>query len=32
MNKGAFQISREIFENPIWEDIPKFRIFFFNIR
>lgn len=29
MNKGAFQTSREIFENPIWEDVPKFRIFFY---
>ncbi|SES03103.1 DnaD domain-containing protein [Salipaludibacillus aurantiacus] len=29
--KGAFQISREIFENPIWNDIPKFRIFFFIV-
>ncbi|PAE27887.1 hypothetical protein CHI07_16950 [Paenibacillus sp. 7884-2] len=27
--KGAFQTSREIFENPIWSDIPKFRIFFY---
>lgn len=27
--KGAFQISREIFENQIWQDIPKFRIFFY---
>lgn len=27
--KGAFQTSREIFENPIWNDIPKFRIFFY---
>lgn len=27
--KGAFQTSREIFENPIWTDIPKFRIFFY---
>lgn len=29
MMKGAFQISREIFENQIWQDIPKFRIFFY---
>ncbi len=29
MNKGAFQTSRNIFENPIWSDIPKFRIFFY---
>ncbi|MEA1855615.1 DnaD domain protein [Cytobacillus sp. OWB-43] len=27
--KGAFQTSRGIFENPIWNDIPKFRIFFY---
>lgn len=27
--KGAFQTSREIFEHPIWNDIPKFRIFFY---
>lgn len=29
--KGSFQTSREIFENPIWSDIPKFRIFFYII-
>ncbi len=29
MNKGAFIISREIFENPIWQDVQKFRIFFY---
>lgn len=29
--KGAFQISREIFDNPIWNDIPKFRIFFYIV-
>ncbi|MFD1179513.1 hypothetical protein ACFQ3W_24895 [Paenibacillus puldeungensis] len=29
--KGAFQTSREIFENPIWQDIIKFRIFFFIV-
>ena len=29
MSKGAFQTSREIFANPIWQDIPKFRIFFY---
>lgn len=29
MKKGAFQTSRNIFENPIWNDIPKFRIFFY---
>jgi hypothetical protein len=28
---GAFQTSREIFSNPIWSDIPKFRIFFFIV-
>lgn len=26
---GAFLTSREIFENPIWQDVQKFRIFFF---
>jgi len=26
---GAFQTSREIFNNPIWNDVPKFRLFFF---
>jgi hypothetical protein len=29
--KGAFQTSREIFENPIWQDVIKFRIFFFIV-
>lgn len=29
MKKGAFQTSRKIFDNPIWNDIPKFRIFFY---
>lgn len=29
--KGAFQTSREIFENPIWRDVIKFRIFFFIV-
>jgi len=29
MTKGAFQVSREIFENEIWSDIVKFRIFFY---
>lgn len=29
MAKGAFQTSREIFENPIWSDVAKFRIFFY---
>ena len=28
-SRGAFIISRNIFENPIWQDIPKFRIFFY---
>lgn len=28
---GAFQTSRDIFENPIWQDIPKFRIFFYIV-
>jgi hypothetical protein len=28
---GAFQTSREIFSNAIWQDIPKFRIFFFIV-
>lgn len=27
--KGAFQTSREIFDNPIWTDVIKFRIFFY---
>lgn len=26
---GAFQTSREIFESTIWEDVIKFRIFFY---
>jgi len=26
---GAFQTSREIFNNPIWNDVTKFRLFFF---
>lgn len=29
MNKGAFIVSREIFDNPIWQDVQKFRIFFY---
>ena len=29
MAKGAFQTSREIFENQIWSDVVKFRIFFY---
>src|SRR5699024_337944 len=29
MTKGAFQISRDIFNNDIWDDVPKFRIFFY---
>jgi hypothetical protein len=28
---GAFQTSRDIFLNPIWQDIPKFRIFFYIV-
>lgn len=28
---GAFQTSRDIFRNPIWQDIPKFRLFFFIV-
>lgn len=28
---GAFQTSRDIFANPIWNDIPKFRIFFYIV-
>ncbi|MED1942107.1 DnaD domain-containing protein [Cytobacillus firmus] len=28
---GAFQTSRDIFQNPIWQDIPKFRIFFYIV-
>ena len=28
MNNGAFQTSREIFENPIWQNIVEFRLFF----
>lgn len=31
MTKGAFQTSREIFEHPIWQDIVKFRIFFYIV-
>lgn len=27
--KGAFQVSREMFDHSIWNDVPKFRIFFF---
>lgn len=29
MSGGAFQVSREIFENEIWSDVVKFRIFFY---
>ena len=29
--KGAFQTSRKIFENPIWQDVVKFRIFFYIV-
>jgi hypothetical protein len=28
---GAFLTSRDIFDNPIWQDIPKFRIFFYVV-
>jgi hypothetical protein len=28
---GAFQTSRDIFLNPIWQDVPKFRIFFYIV-
>lgn len=28
---GAFQTSRQIFENPIWQDVIKFRLFFFIV-
>lgn len=28
---GAFQTSRDIFTNPIWQDVPKFRIFFYIV-
>ena len=31
MAGGAFQTSREIFENPIWQDVIKFRLFFFIV-
>ncbi|EOB4980262.1 hypothetical protein ACHEXM_002025 [Listeria monocytogenes] len=29
--KGAFQMSREIFENNIWSDVIKFRLFFYIV-
>ncbi len=29
MNKGAFQVSRTIFENDVWTDVVKFRLFFY---
>ncbi|EAC8456628.1 hypothetical protein GPA33_12750 [Listeria monocytogenes] len=29
--KGAFQMSREIFENDIWSDVIKFRLFFYIV-
>jgi len=29
VQKGAFQVSRGIFENEIWTDVVKFRIFFY---
>lgn len=28
---GAFQVSRQIFENPIWQDVIKFRLFFYIV-
>lgn len=28
MAGGAFQTSRELFENPIWQNIVEFRLFF----
>lgn len=28
---GAFQTSREIFKHPIWNDVIKFRLFFFIV-
>lgn len=31
MAGGAFQTSRDIFTNPIWQDISKFRIFFYIV-
>jgi len=31
VKNGAFQISREIFDNAIWEDVIKFRLFFFIV-
>ncbi|KIL46970.1 hypothetical protein KP77_25390 [Jeotgalibacillus alimentarius] len=31
MAGGAFQISREIFDNDIWQDPIKFRIFFYLV-
>ncbi|HDU3114748.1 TPA: hypothetical protein RFJ97_002658 [Listeria monocytogenes] len=29
--KGAFQMSREIFESDIWSDVIKFRLFFYIV-
>lgn len=29
MGKGAFQTSRNIFESDIWNDVTKFRLFFY---
>lgn len=29
MDKGAFQTSRSIFESDIWNDVTKFRLFFY---
>lgn len=28
---GAFQMSRQIFDSPIWQDVIKFRLFFFIV-
>ncbi|MBC1231524.1 DnaD domain protein [Listeria booriae] len=29
--KGAFQMSREVFESDIWTDVAKFRLFFYIV-
>jgi hypothetical protein len=31
MAGGSFQTSREIFSNPIWQDVVKFRLFFYIV-
>ena len=28
---GAFQVARDIFDNPIWQNVTEFRIFFLII-